>query len=82
MEVEGYFLAFRMGSRTCIRRNLSLLKVGKVILGLVREFEFLLDGEVKRKEWEWECKSKWFVKPVGFKGLMVKRERIEEEKER
>jgi cytochrome P450 len=39
-EVEKYFLAFGMGSRTCIGKNISLLEMGKLIPELVKRFKF------------------------------------------
>ena len=70
-EVERYFFAFGMGSRTCIGKNLSLLEVGKLIPEVVRRFEFVLDDEVKDKEWR--SVSRWFVKPENFCGRVVER---------
>ncbi|OBT80300.1 hypothetical protein VF21_00724 [Pseudogymnoascus sp. 05NY08] len=69
--VERYFFAFGMGSRTCIGKNLSLLEVSKLIPEVVRRFEFVLDDEVRNKEWR--SVSRWFVKPENFFGMVVER---------
>jgi len=72
-EVEKYFFAFGMGSRTCIGKNLSLLEVSKLIPQVVRKFDFVLEEGVRREGWR--CESRWFVKPVDFWGALVERAR-------
>jgi len=72
-EVEKYFFAFGMGSRTCIGKNLSLLEVSKLIPQVVRKFDFVLEEGVRREGWR--CESRWFVKPVDFWGALVQRAR-------
>jgi len=71
-EVERYFFAFGMGSRTCIGKNISLLEMSKLVPELVRRFEFVLEtpedgGEVLR------CLNRWFVKQRNFRGRVVVR---------
>jgi hypothetical protein len=70
-KVERYFFAFGMGSRTCIGKNLSLLEVSKLIPEVMRRFEFVLDDEVRNKEWR--SVNRWFVKPENFCGRVVER---------
>ncbi|GME29203.1 Cytochrome P450 [Neofusicoccum parvum] len=56
--MEGYFLAFGHGSRTCIGKHISLLEISKVIPQLVRKFDF----ELVEPEKEWETATAWFTK--------------------
>lgn len=72
-EIERYFFAFGMGSRTCIGKNLSLLEMSKLIPQVVRRFDFVLDDEVKNKEWR--SVNRWFVKPENFYGQVVERKK-------
>ena len=39
-KMESYFMAFGMGSRTCLGKNISLLEMDKVVPELVRRFDF------------------------------------------
>jgi cytochrome P450 len=63
-EMERYFLAFGLGSRTCLGKNLSMLEMSKLIPELLRRFDFVLDEELRDKDWD--TKSRWFVKPQNF----------------
>lgn len=69
--MEHYFLAFGMGSRTCIGKNLSLLEMSKLIPQVLRTFDFILDEELSQTEWK--TKSRWFVKPQNFFVKVVRR---------
>lgn len=64
-EAEKYFLAFGMGSRTCIGKNISLLEMGKLVPELVRRFEFeFAEGGAERVD----LHNVWFTKQIGFWG--------------
>jgi len=69
--VEKYFFAFGMGSRTCIGKNISLLEISKLVPQLLRNFDFVLDESLKRREWK--TLSRWFVKQVDFKAVVMTR---------
>ncbi len=75
-EVEKYFFAFGMGSRTCIGKNISLLEINKLVPQLLRNFDFVLDEDLHSKEWT--TLNRWFVKQVDFRGSVLVRERMEE----
>jgi cytochrome P450 len=70
-EVEKYALAFGMGSRTCIGKNISLLEMSKLVPQLVRKFDFQLDEELE-KEGLKSC-NRWFVKQMNFEGKVFAR---------
>jgi cytochrome P450 len=70
-EVERFFFAFGMGSRTCVGKNLSLLEVSKLIPQLLRNFDFILDPSLQHSEWR--NLSRWFVKPQNFCGRVTAR---------
>lgn len=70
-EVEKFFFAFGMGSRTCIGKNVSLIEMSKLIPQLLSRFDFVLDEEVARNGWK--TRNTWFVKPENFYGRVVKR---------
>lgn len=70
-ELESHLLAFGMGSRTCIGKNISLLEMSKLIPQLVRTFDFTLEESLVRDGWKTE--SRWFVKQVNFRGTVSER---------
>jgi cytochrome P450 len=78
-EVERYFLAFGLGSRTCVGKNISLLEMSKLIPQMLREFDFSLDGSAKeRVDGEGRVlglnsESRWFVKQKGFMARVSRR---------
>jgi cytochrome P450 len=72
-EIENYSMAFGLGSRTCIGKNISLLEMSKVVPQLLRKFDFVLDESLWNKEWT--SRSRWFTKQVDFKGRVVLREK-------
>ncbi len=73
-EVEKYFFAFGMGSRTCIGKNISLLEVNKLVPQVLRRFDLSFGGRLGEEGKEWRTLSRWFVKPVDFE--VVLRERV------
>lgn len=70
-DVERYFFAFGMGSRTCIGKNISLLEMCKLVPQLLRRFDFVLDEGVPTDRLE--CSNMWFVKQLGFRGKIYAR---------
>jgi cytochrome P450 len=74
-EVEKYFFAFGMGSRSCIGKNISLLEMSKVIPQLLRNFDFVLDEGVKERGVMQT--NRWFVWIKGFDGKILAREKRE-----
>ncbi|KAL2066183.1 hypothetical protein VTL71DRAFT_2254 [Oculimacula yallundae] len=69
-EVERYMLAFGMGSRTCIGKNISLLEMSKLVPQLVRNFDFVLDEECRG---DLKCLNRWFVKQQNFRARVMAR---------
>jgi cytochrome P450 len=72
-EIEKYSMAFGMGSRTCIGKNISLLEMSKLVPQLLRTFDFVLDESLRGREWE--TMNRWFVKQVDFKARVILREK-------
>lgn len=70
-QVEKYFFAFGMGSRTCIGKNISLLEMSKLVPQLLRRFDFELDEGVPRDRLA--ALNRWFVKQLGFRGRIYAR---------
>ena len=70
-EVEKYFFAFGMGSRTCIGKNISLLEMSKVVPQMLRRFDFELAQGVPRDGLR--GRNRWFVKQLGFLGRVYAR---------
>jgi cytochrome P450 len=70
-EVEQYFFAFGMGSRTCLGKNVSLLELNKLVPQLLRQFDLVLDKELNKHEWR--TMNRWFVKPQDFRGKIMLR---------
>ncbi|KAL3423004.1 cytochrome p450 pisatin [Phlyctema vagabunda] len=66
--LDAYFFSFGQGSRTCIRKNISLLEISKAIPQVVRYIDFHLENEA-----EWHCMNHWFVKPKNFTCCATKR---------
>lgn len=60
--MERSFLAFGMGSRSCIGRNISLLAMNKLVPQLLRKYKVELADPVK----EWNTEDYWFVKQLGL----------------
>jgi len=60
--MDRYFMAFGMGSRTCIGKNISLMEMAKIIPQIVRNF----DVSLASPKAEWRCQNHWFVKQTGL----------------
>ena len=60
--MDRYFMAFGMGSRTCIGKNISLMEMAKIIPQVVRNFDF----ELAFPKREWKTQNMWFVKQTEF----------------
>lgn len=60
--MEGYYLPFGLGSRTCIGRHISILEIKKLLPRLLRDFEF----EPERAKKDLECDGYWFVLPKNL----------------
>lgn len=61
--MNGYYLPFGLGARTCIGRHISELEMCKLIPRLVRDFDF----ELEKVDRDWNLKNHWFVKPTDFR---------------
>ena len=66
-----FHLAFGMGSRTCIGKNISLLEMSKLVPQLVRKFGMALDGGLEKGELI--SLNRWFVKQQNFYGRVFVR---------
>ena len=68
-------LAFGMGSRTCIGKNISLLEMSKLVPQLVRNFDIVLDENLDREGLI--SLNRWFVKQQNFNGRVFLRRKSE-----
>ncbi|KAF7128513.1 hypothetical protein CNMCM5793_003301 [Aspergillus hiratsukae] len=66
--MEKYFMAFGMGSRTCIGKNISILEISKLVPQLIRHYDIRLATP------EWTCRNQWFPKQSNFEVAMSMRE--------
>lgn len=73
-DVEKYFFAFGMGSRTCIGKNISLLEMSKLVPQLLRKFDLALDESLDGRAWV--TSNRWFVKQTDFLGKVKTRQAI------
>jgi cytochrome P450 len=64
-------MAFGMGSRTCIGKNISLLEMSKLVPQLVRNFNFELDEYLQAAGLK--SLNRWFVKQQNFRGKVFAR---------
>jgi cytochrome P450 len=64
-------MAFGMGSRTCIGKNISLLEMSKLVPQLVRNFNFELDEDLQKEGLK--SLNRWFVKQQNFRGKVFAR---------
>lgn len=71
-EVEKYFLAFGLGSRTCFGKNISLLEMSKLVPFVLRKFDFQLATEEMRNG-TWTTRNRWFVKVLDFRVTVAER---------
>ena len=69
-QMERNFLAFGMGSRTCIGKNVSLLEMNKLVPQLLRMYEV----ELAVPEKEWQTENYWFVKQLGVNCRITRRQ--------
>jgi cytochrome P450 len=67
--LNGYYLPFGLGSRTCLGRHISELEMSKLIPRLVRDYDF----ELERPHQAWNHQNYWFVKPTDFTVRVVSR---------
>ncbi|CZS88735.1 uncharacterized protein RAG0_00377 [Rhynchosporium agropyri] len=70
-EVERYMLAFGMGSRTCIGKNMSLLEMSKMVPQVLSNFDFVLEDECRD---DLKCLNRWFVKQQFFRARVMARQ--------
>ncbi|KAM0328720.1 hypothetical protein ACHAQA_005133 [Verticillium albo-atrum] len=63
-QMDGYWMPFGSGSRTCIGKNISLLEMNKLIPAIVKKFEFFEAPNCKPVD-----DDVWLVKQ---KGVMCK----------
>lgn len=61
--MEGYYLPFGWGSRTCIGRHISTLEIKKLVPRLLRDYEL----ELERPQDRFETEDYWFVLPRELK---------------
>ncbi|KAI5810819.1 pisatin demethylase [Pyronema omphalodes] len=59
--MDGAFLGFGAGSRTCIGKNISRLEMFKLVPWMVASYEMELANPNK----EWDLFNAWFVKQTG-----------------
>lgn len=69
--MEGYYLPFGLGSRTCIGRHISTLEISKLLPRLLRDFDF----ELEKPNGGMDCDSYWFVLPKSLSVLVRKIEK-------
>lgn len=68
-------MAFGLGSRTCIGKNISLLEMNKLIPLMVRnyDFEFIAkDGSPETSKYL-VGRNRWFVKPAYLHARVLRR---------
>jgi len=68
--MERNFLAFGMGSRSCVGKNISLLEMNKLVPQLLRRFKIGLAEPAK----EWRMEGYWFVKQLGLNCTILRRQ--------
>ena len=61
-QMEGYFLTFGKGPRTCLGKSVSLMEMNKLIPALVMNFDLSLADENK----DWKYYNDWFFKQEDF----------------
>ncbi|RAL17642.1 cytochrome P450 [Aspergillus homomorphus CBS 101889] len=67
--MERSYIAFGLGSRTCIGKNISLLEMNKLLPVVIRNY----DVEILDKDRSLQSCNRWFVKPVNFMVRVHKR---------
>jgi len=63
--MDSYYMPFGMGPRTCQGKNIALMVLSKVIMQLVRTYDFELDEQLKDKDLK--TLNYWIVKQQDFK---------------
>ncbi|KAI1299421.1 cytochrome P450, partial [Xylaria venustula] len=58
--MNRHWIPFGSGSRTCIGKNVSLLEIQKLMLRIIRDFNFELKGAPSEN---WKVDNFWFTKP-------------------
>ncbi|KAJ2990879.1 hypothetical protein NUW58_g2738 [Xylaria curta] len=61
--MNRHWIPFGSGSRTCLGKNISLLEMQKLILRIVREFDFKFKEGSSQN---WKTENFWFDKPKGW----------------
>lgn len=61
-QMERNFLAFGMGSRTCLGKNVSLLEMNKLVPQMLRLYDF----ELVDPQSVWKVENYWFTKQLGL----------------
>ena len=67
--MEGAFLSFGGGSRTCLGRHISMMELTKFVPQLLRQFELEWAGP----EPEWQISAYFFAKQTGVKMKLIPR---------
>lgn len=58
--MDRHWIAFGMGARTCLGKNISLLEINKLIPEILQRFDFELKTD------QIVNLNRWFVKKKGF----------------
>jgi cytochrome P450 len=72
--MDANFMAFGLGSRTCIGKNISLLEMNKLVPVIVRDYDLEIPQESRPRM---KTSNHWFVKPVDFRVLVRRRVGVE-----
>ncbi|KAJ5719167.1 hypothetical protein N7493_007622 [Penicillium malachiteum] len=59
--MDRHLMTFGHGSRTCIGKNISIMKMGKLVPQIIRKFEI----EWASDKPEWHVETFWFAKQHG-----------------
>lgn len=68
--MEGYFLTFGKGPRTCLGKSVSIMEMNKLIPNLVLGWDF----EMADPKQDWTYHNDWFVRHEDFMVKVNKRE--------
>ncbi|GAP91697.1 putative cytochrome P450 oxidoreductase [Rosellinia necatrix] len=61
--MNRHWIPFGTGSRTCLGKNVSLLEIHKLVLRIVRDFDFKFKEGSNEN---WETENFWIAKPKGW----------------
>ena len=64
--MQRHFMAFGLGSRTCIGKHISLLEMLKLVPVLVTTFDFELDNKLKKDGVDWQWIAYWLMRPSSL----------------